>query len=81
MALWEIIVIALLVLIALAFVGGLLGARRRDRLQAAGFAGGEKRSFRLLDGCAAFRARQGSPAPIGTAGRRASDGLATFRWS
>lgn len=37
MALWEIILAAVLVLIALAFVGGLLGARRRDRLRAANF--------------------------------------------
>jgi type II secretory pathway pseudopilin PulG len=37
MALWEIIVAAVLVLVALVFVGGLLGARRRDQLRAGRF--------------------------------------------
>lgn len=33
----EIVLIVVLVLVALVFVGGVLGARRRDRAQAAGF--------------------------------------------
>lgn len=37
MELWEIIVAAVLLIVALAFVGGLLGARRRDRLRAPRF--------------------------------------------
>jgi hypothetical protein len=37
MALWEIILAAVLVLVALGFVGGLLGARRRDRQRAGKF--------------------------------------------
>src|SRR4051794_35920376 len=37
MALWETILAAVLVLVALVFIGGLLGARRRDRLRAGRF--------------------------------------------
>jgi hypothetical protein len=37
MELWEIIVAAVLLIVALVFIGGLLGARRRDRLRAPRF--------------------------------------------
>jgi hypothetical protein len=48
MALWEIIVAAVLLVLALVFVGGLLGARRRDRLRAARFEPDVKAADRAL---------------------------------
>jgi type II secretory pathway pseudopilin PulG len=49
MALWEIIVAAVLVIVALVFIGGLIGARRRDQERAARFEGDVREADRALE--------------------------------
>jgi type II secretory pathway pseudopilin PulG len=48
MSVVEIVLIAVVALIALVFVGGLLGARRRDRAQAARFEGNVREADQAL---------------------------------